>query len=43
MGVSFYTYGREGKPFVSIEKWTHLAGPGGVTDTKVDALNVRVC
>lgn len=42
MGVSFYTYGREGKPFVPIEKWTHLEGPGGVTDTKVDALSFRV-
>ena len=42
MGVSFYTYGREGKPFVPIEKWTYLEGPGGVTDTKVDALSVRV-
>lgn len=42
MGVSFYTYGREGKLFVPIEKWTHLEGSGGVTDTKVDALNVRV-
>lgn len=42
MGVSFYTYGREGKPFVSIEKWTRLEGPGGVADTKVDALSFRV-
>lgn len=42
MGVSFYTYGREGKPFVPIEKWTHLEGPGGVADTKVDALSFRV-
>ena len=25
-----------------IEKWTHLEGSGGVTDTKVDALSVRV-
>ena len=42
MGVSFYTYGREGKLFIPIEKWTHLEGPGGVADTKVDALSVRV-
>ena len=42
MGVSFYPYGREGKLFIPIEKWTHLEGPGGVTDTKVDTLSFRV-
>lgn len=42
MGVSFYTYGREGKQFVPIEKWEHIEGPGGVTDTKVDMLSARV-
>ena len=42
MGVSFYTYGREGKLFVPIEKWEYIEGPGGVTDTKVDMLSARV-
>lgn len=42
MGVSFYTYGSEGKLFVPIEKWEHIEGPGGVVSPKVDTLSFRV-
>lgn len=41
MGVSFYTYGREGKMFVPIEKWTHLEGSGGVDNINLDNINLR--
>lgn len=42
MGVSFYTYGSEGKLFVPIEKWEHIEGPGGMVSPKVDTLSFRV-
>lgn len=42
MGVNFYANSRRGKPFVPIEKWTHLEGPGGIVNTKVDTLSARV-
>lgn len=42
MGVNFYANSREGKPFVPIEKWTHLEGSGGIVDAKVDTLSARV-
>lgn len=42
MSANFYADSREGKQFVPIEKWEHIEGPGGVTDTKVDMLSARV-
>lgn len=42
MGVNFYANSRRGKPFVPIEKWTHLEGPGGIVNTKVDTLSAQV-
>ena len=42
MSANFYADSREGKRFVPIEKWEHIEGPGGVTDTKVDMLSARV-
>lgn len=42
MSANFYADSREGKQFVPIEKWEHIEGPGGVTDTKVDMLSAWV-
>lgn len=42
MSANFYADSREGKQFVPIEKWEHIEGLGGVTDTKVDMLSAWV-
>lgn len=42
MGVNFYANSQDGKPFVPIEKWKCIEGPGGALNPKVDMLSARV-